>query len=560
MDQCAFVLRVKTMNARIWVSLSLVAATVFSGAVVEGNGAVIDAGDESSFRAAVAAAQPGDTVLLTNRVELASTVRIEKPLTITASPQEAWRTFIFGSFEGVLLKVVGKGVIFEWAGIGGSPQTDGLDISEAEGDVVMRDLTIYNCRNPVLDTFWESRAALRLERVTATRNRYGLGSFSLDATDSVFSFNGGTGVGAYNGRFDRCRIENNHGDGMGLLFGTVKNSVFRYNSDLGLRFDPDPGVLTLSGCLFYANAGGGILLREEAFATVDNCTFTRHTGAPAIVVTEATDVLFRHCTVVDNVFIEPENWHLWYAAGGAFVIHDSGRVELQNCVVADNPTNGAPHAAGLVTAWSEWIDGGGNVIGGPALLSALSDNGGPTLSLMPLPESPVIDAGRASDLVADARGLSREAGAAPDAGAIERDAGPVAESDEDGLPDLWERFHDLDPNDDSDAASDGDRDGQSALEEFRSGTDPSDAKSVHRLKGVTISPSPSLREADLQIGALTWNVERGVTYEVETSADLREWRRLTQPGYLYREEDGRLVMWIQLLTAEQKGFFRVIAK
>jgi hypothetical protein len=36
---------------------------------------------------------------------------------------------------------------------------------------------------------------------------------------------------------------------------------------------------------------------EEAIATADNCTFTRHTGLPAVVVSEATDVLFRHCTI-----------------------------------------------------------------------------------------------------------------------------------------------------------------------------------------------------------------------------------------------------------------------
>jgi hypothetical protein len=57
-------------------------------------------------------------------------------------------------------------------------------------------------------------------------------------------------------------------------------------------------------------------------------------------------------------------------------------VELQNCLIADNPINQHQHASGLV---GSWIDGGGNVIGGPAGLGTLRDNGGPTLSMLPLP-------------------------------------------------------------------------------------------------------------------------------------------------------------------------------
>src|SRR5207253_508760 len=121
-----------------------------------------------------------------------------------------------------------------------------------------------------------------------------------------------------------------------------------------------------------------------------------------------------------------------------------------------------PHASGLI---GNWTDGGGNVIGGPAYLSGLRDNGGPTLSLLPLPGSPAIDAGRPSDVVLDARGLSRHAGAGPDAGAIEMGAAALADTDGDGLPDIWERLHALNPGDPADASSDTDGDGQSALAE-----------------------------------------------------------------------------------------------
>ena len=153
-------------------------------------------------------------------------------------------------------------------------------------------------------------------------------------------------------------------------------------------------------------------------------------------------------------------------------------MELQNCLVADNPTSASPNASGII---GNWIDGGGNVIGGPAHLGVLSDNGGPTLSLLPKTGSPAIDAGVPSDLMRDARGLSGQAGASPDAGAIEVGAQPVADSDADGLPDTWETSRGMNPNDPADASADADGDGQTALAEFRSGTDPRDPRSVLRI-------------------------------------------------------------------------------
>jgi len=48
-----------------------------------------------------------------------------------------------------------------------------------------------------------------------------------------------------------------------------------------------------------------------------------------------------------------------------------------------------------------------------------------------------------------------------------------ADSDNDGMPDAWESHYGLDPNDPSDATSDQDNDGISALDEFLAGTIPS---------------------------------------------------------------------------------------
>jgi hypothetical protein len=51
---------------------------------------------------------------------------------------------------------------------------------------------------------------------------------------------------------------------------------------------------------------------------------------------------------------------------------------------------------------------------------------------------------------------------------------PDEDQDRDGMTDSWELAHGLDPTDAGDAALDGDGDGRSNLDEFRSGTDPWD--------------------------------------------------------------------------------------
>lgn len=501
-----------------WAGI-LVAGCFLSTAVT--NGASIIAGPgEAGLRAAITAAQEGDTVILKSSVELQATVRIEKRLTFRGEPPIHNSVQFSGSFNGELFQVAADGITFEMIWFVGSPQTDGLFVEE---DVILRDCNLWNFRDPVTDNFWSSPwPTVRLERVTVSDNQRGLGCSNLEARDSTFSFNG-TSNGGWIADVERCVFERNRRDGFILVYGRVKDCTFRFNGDLGLRFDPDPGTLALSGSLFYGNIGGGLLIRESAEAIVDNCTFTRHTGRPAIVVEEYNNALFRHCTVVDNLFISNTETGSWPPEeySGAFSIRNDSTVELQNCLIAGNPTNNAPNSPGLA---GKWIDGGGNVIGGSAQLGILSNNGGPTLTLLPLPGSPAIDAGHPSDVVTDARGLSRLAGAAPDAGAVESDAQPIADVDKDGLPDNWELFRGLSPADSADANTDGDGDGQTALAEFQSRTDPNNPQSVLRFTEI-ILPTPPTLQPTPRIIYFIWELAPGAACEVETSTDLRQWQR-----------------------------------
>lgn len=61
----------------------------------------------------------------------------------------------------------------------------------------------------------------------------------------------------------------------------------------------------------------------------------------------------------------------------------------------------------------------------------------------------------------------------------------LGDSDGDGIPDWWELWHGLNPNDPSDAALDSDGDGVSNLDEYLAGTDPRDATDFFHIASIT---------------------------------------------------------------------------
>jgi hypothetical protein len=89
-----------------------------------------------------------------------------------------------------------------------------------------------------------------------------------------------------------------------------------------------------------------------------------------------------------------------------------------------------------------------------------------------------IDASETSDMDGDGTGDNTDSDIDGDGVSNSNDPFPnqgqyKADSDADGMPDAWENEYGLDPNDPSDATSDQDNDGVTALDEFLAGTIPS---------------------------------------------------------------------------------------
>ncbi|MDP7290812.1 MAG: lamin tail domain-containing protein, partial [Verrucomicrobiota bacterium] len=96
----------------------------------------------------------------------------------------------------------------------------------------------------------------------------------------------------------------------------------------------------------------------------------------------------------------------------------------------------------------------------------------------------------------------------------------LGDSDEDGLPNLWEDQYGLNPNDASDAALDTDNDGHTNLEELLAGTRPNDADSVLWLDLTMHHQSMSI----------TFEAQGGRTYALWNATDITdgEWIKVQE--------------------------------
>jgi hypothetical protein len=84
----------------------------------------------------------------------------------------------------------------------------------------------------------------------------------------------------------------------------------------------------------------------------------------------------------------------------------------------------------------------------------------------------------------------------------------ILDADNDGMPNWWEDLYGLNKNSAADAALDTDADGASNLNEFRAGTNPTNAASVFRV---------SLAQQGINNVRITWTTVGGKSYRVQTN-------------------------------------------
>ncbi len=240
---------------------------------------------------------------------------------------------------------------------------------------------------------------------------------SLTMTDGLITgnrANGPIGAGAGGG------IDN---------FGTaiITTSTLSDNStgtDRGGGFENRAtGTLTLTRSTVYGNVsgdgGGGIrnigtaaLAMQIINSTIANNVARAGVGGGGMSIDAGTSTIL-NSTIAGNSDVSGA------AAGAGGISLTTGAVNLTNSILAENfhttaANNNRNTAVGFTDTASTVTDA--NVVG------PLQDNGGPTLTMAPWPNSPVINAGNnaaAATLTTDQRGFLRLVGPTVDRGAVE---------------------------------------------------------------------------------------------------------------------------------------------
>jgi predicted outer membrane repeat protein len=230
---------------------------------------------------------------------------------------------------------------------------------------------------------------IRVSRTTFSGNTagsYGGGlssthNYDVTVEDSTFSGNDATYGGglSWHGHYD---------EGAGVVM-TVVNSTFSGNT---------------------ANYGGGLFLEGGGNVEIIHSTVSANTandGGGGIYVQfydeDPSTFVLDHVVVAGNTAPGGDDVGGYFDGGG-------GTVTVSNSLIGVSPD------PTLIN------DAGGNEFDVDALLGPLQDNGGPTLTHLPLTGSPAIDTGDpafAGPPTTDQRGLPRVAGAAVEKGAVE---------------------------------------------------------------------------------------------------------------------------------------------
>jgi len=247
-----------------------------------------------------------------------------------------------------------------------------------------------------------------LPAIAADMTISGPGASSLTVSGSnsttvgtIFTINSGTvsisgltianGVGSCGGSsFDR-------GGGICIPGGTVTlNNIAIINSSGNIGGGIySQGTLTVANSTFSGNsstvADGGGIENDTGTLTVTNSTFSNNSA-----VNVGGGIASTGSMTLTNVTISGNS--AGTTGGGVYIF--SGAVTVTNTIAAGNTASSNADIAGTYT------DGGGNLVGTAGInLAPLANYGGPTQTMLPLPNSPAICAGTANALTMDQRGF-----------------------------------------------------------------------------------------------------------------------------------------------------------
>jgi hypothetical protein len=229
--------------------------------------------------------------------------------------------------------------------------------------------------------------------------------------------------------------------GSGLSSFTIEDSVFRDNPTRAI-FAEGESDWTISGSSFInnrvdGNAGGALLVEDDATVRIDNSTFSNNSftvdaaaagargGAIGFRNSTGLRVILRHVTIVPPAFAPVG------IVGSAIGGIGSGAIDLSNSIVRGSCGINAGvlqnNAGNIETPGSSCgLDVQANSSGiavAAVALGALGDNGGPTPTHLPADNSFAVDRGSVPQcLDVDQRGFDRPAGLRCDVGAVETGA------------------------------------------------------------------------------------------------------------------------------------------
>lgn len=251
------------------------------------------------------------------------------------------------------------------------------------------------------------------------------------------TFTRGSGVGAADNGFggaiynvgtttvELCNFERNYGSNYGgaIYSGiggtlTVDRSTFTVNStSLYGGAISNSGVLLVSASTFQGNTstyqGGALYTDYYGQLTARNSTFVNNSA------NYYGGAIFNGRTATLESLTLSRNTAL--RVGGGIYNDNFGISIINHSIVAQNISPSSPEIFGVYS-------GTRNFLNGDPKLTDLGSWGGATQTLMPYPDSPVIDAGSFTLLTEDQRGLARFLGDAPDIGAVEVGAKDYTES------------------------------------------------------------------------------------------------------------------------------------